>query len=102
MKRRKARRFDEPVVIARGPFRPNVALIRKSFAKFYGTVEIRDAECQREVEPVDHFADHIPAGCSLERRPTRDDREEELAQLRTEDGRVLAAVERVDPSSLPN
>lgn len=46
--------------------------------------------------------EHIPAGYALERRPTRDDREEELLQLRTEDGRVMALVERVDPASLPN
>jgi hypothetical protein len=46
--------------------------------------------------------EHIPLGYQLARRHTRDDREEELAQLRTADGRVLALVERVDPSSLPN
>lgn len=46
--------------------------------------------------------EHIPAALRLERRPTRDDREEELAQLRTADGHVLALVERVDPASLPN
>ena len=51
---------------------------------------------------MDHLAEHIPAGLALTRRPTRDDREEELAQLRTADGRVMALVERVDPSSLPN
>lgn len=44
--------------------------------------------------------DHIPAALRLERRPTRDDREEELPQLRTEDGRVMAIVERVDPALL--
>lgn len=44
--------------------------------------------------------EHIPATLRLERRPTRDDREEELAQLRTADGRVLALVERVDPAAL--
>jgi hypothetical protein len=53
-------------------------------------------------QPMDHFADHIPAALRIERRHTRDDREEELAQLRTADGRVLALVERVDPASLPN
>ena len=46
--------------------------------------------------------EHIPTTLRLERRPTRDDREEELHQLRTEDGRILALVERVDPASLPN
>jgi hypothetical protein len=46
--------------------------------------------------------EHIPDGYALARRHTRDDREEELAQLRTADGRVLALVERVDPASLPN
>jgi hypothetical protein len=46
--------------------------------------------------------EQIPTAYRLERRPTRDDREEELPQLRTADGRVMALVERVDPSSLPN
>ena len=57
-----------------------------------------------EVQPVAMHPqpDHIPAGYALERRHTRDDREEELPQLRTADGRVLALVERVDPASLPN
>jgi hypothetical protein len=52
--------------------------------------------------PMHPQPEHIPAGYALTRRPTRDDREEELAQLRTADGRVLALVERVDPASLPN
>jgi hypothetical protein len=51
---------------------------------------------------MEHLADHIPDGLAITRRPTRDDREEELAQLRTADGRVMALVERVDPSALPN
>lgn len=57
-----------------------------------------------EVQPVAMHPqpEHIPAALRLERRPTRDDREEELAQLRTADGHVLALVERVDPASLPN
>lgn len=45
---------------------------------------------------------HVPDRMTLERRPTRDDREEELPQLRTADGRVMAVVERVDPASLAN
>ena len=61
-----------------------------------------ELSCRSKGEPVDHLAEHIPAGLALTRRPTRDDREEELAQLRTADGRVMALVERVDPSSLPN
>lgn len=56
----------------------------------------------QEVEPMYHLEEHIPEGHSLERRPTRDDREEELPQLRTADGRVMALVERVDPASLLN
>jgi hypothetical protein len=52
-------------------------------------------------QPMIH-EEHIPLGYQLARRHTRDDREEELAQLRTADGRVLALVERVDPASLPN
>jgi hypothetical protein len=57
-----------------------------------------------EVQPVAMHPqpEHIPDGYALTRRPTRDDREEELQQLRTADGRVMALVERVDPSSLPN
>jgi len=51
---------------------------------------------------MNHLEEHIPAAMRLERRPTRDDREEELPQLRTADGHVLALVERVDPASLPN
>lgn len=51
-------------------------------------------------EPVNHL--EVPEKMTLERRPTRDDREEELPQLRTADGRVLALVERVDPASLLN
>jgi hypothetical protein len=46
--------------------------------------------------------EHIPAALRLERRPTRDDREEEPMLLRTAEGRVMALVERVDPASLPN
>lgn len=53
-------------------------------------------------EPVNHLEEHIPATLRLERRPTRDDREEEPMLLRTADGHVLALVERVDPASLPN
>jgi hypothetical protein len=53
-------------------------------------------------QPVHPQPEHIPDGYALTRRPTRDDREEERAQLRTADGRVMALVERVDPSSLPN
>jgi hypothetical protein len=60
--------------------------------------------CERVTQPVDHpmhpQPEHIPTAYTLARRPTRDDREEELPQLRTADGRVLAVVERVDPSSL--
>lgn len=44
---------------------------------------------------MNHLEEHIPAGLALTRRPTRDDREEELAQLRTADGRVWALVEKV-------
>jgi hypothetical protein len=51
---------------------------------------------------VNHLEEHIPERLTLARRPTRDDREEELQQLRTADGRVLALVERVDPASLAN
>jgi hypothetical protein len=50
--------------------------------------------------PMHPQPEHIPAAYRLERRPTRDDREEELPQLRTADGRVMAVVERVDPTSL--
>lgn len=52
--------------------------------------------------PMHPQPEHIPTALRLERKHTRDDREEELAQLRTADGRVLALVERVDPASLPN
>jgi hypothetical protein len=47
-----------------------------------------------EVQPVAMHPqpEHIPASLRLARRPTRDDREEELPQLRTADGRVLAAL----------
>jgi hypothetical protein len=51
-------------------------------------------------EPVNHL--EVPEKMRLERRPTRDEREEEPMLLRTADGRVMATVERVDPSSLPN
>jgi hypothetical protein len=51
---------------------------------------------------MNHLEEHVPTTLRLERRPTRDAREEELAQLRTADGRVMALVERVDPSALPN
>lgn len=51
-------------------------------------------------QPVHPQPDHIPDGHRLERRPTRDDREEERMQLRSEDGRVVALVERVDPAGL--
>lgn len=61
-----------------------------------------DAGVTQEVEPVYHLEEHIPPTLTLERRPTRDDREEELAQLRTADGRVMAKIERMDPASLPN
>lgn len=44
----------------------------------------------------------VPKDLRLERRPARDDREEQRMQLRTADGRVVALVERVDPASLPN
>lgn len=44
--------------------------------------------------------EHIPAQMRLEKRPTRDDREEALPELRTADGRVMALVERVDPTTL--
>jgi hypothetical protein len=44
--------------------------------------------------------DHIPERMTLTRRPTLDDREEEPMLLRTADGRVMALVERVDPSRL--
>jgi hypothetical protein len=46
--------------------------------------------------------EHIPERLTLTRRPSRDDREEELPQLRTEDGHVLAVVERVEPDGLLN
>ena len=53
-------------------------------------------------EPVNPQPEHIPTALRLERRPSRDDREEELPQLRTADGHVLAVVERVDPSGMLN
>lgn len=62
----------------------------------------RHSGITQEVEPVYHLEEHLPTTLRLERRPTRDDREEELPQLRTADGRVMAVVERVDPSALPN
>jgi hypothetical protein len=39
--------------------------------------------------------------CRLVRRPTRDDREDERAQLVDEDGRVVALVEEI-PASYRN
>lgn len=50
--------------------------------------------CHPRSEPVYHLEEHIPERLTLTRRPSRDDREEELPQLRTEDGRTLALVER--------
>jgi hypothetical protein len=67
-----------------------------------GTKRLIGLSSEQTSEPVNHLEEHIPAAMRLERRPTRDDREEELSQLRTEDGRVLALVERVDPGSLVN
>ncbi len=37
--------------------------------------------------------EQIPMAMRLIRRPTRDEREESYAELRTEDGRVVAKVE---------
>lgn len=64
---------------------------------------MRAHNAERNVSvPMPLQPEHIPTALRLERRPTRDDREEELTQLRTADGRVMALVERVDPTSLPN
>lgn len=68
----------------------------------YGTGCVIALSYGRTSEPVNHLADHVPASYTLAKRPTRDDREEELPQLRTADGRVMALVERVDPAMLPN
>lgn len=57
---------------------------------------------QQMSEPVSPQVEHIPASMRLERRPTRDDREDERMQLRTADGHVVALVERVDPANLLN
>ena len=44
----------------------------------------------------------VPEQMTLERRPSHDDREEPRPQLRTADGHVMALVESVDPTDLPN
>lgn len=51
---------------------------------------------------MNHLEEHIPASLHLERPHTRDDREEERALLRTADGRVIAVVDRIEPSGMVN
>ncbi len=44
--------------------------------------------------------EQIPRGTRLLRRPTRDEREDDLPELRDEDGRVVALVEMIPVDSL--
>jgi hypothetical protein len=39
--------------------------------------------------------EQIPKGTRLIRRPSRDEREDDLPELRTEDGRTIAVVEEI-------
>ena len=39
--------------------------------------------------------EQVPKGARLQRRQTRDEREDDRLELRTEDGRVMAKIEEI-------